>query len=288
MAVKRKSLGQDAKVKKVGSVSSCMLPALTIQAKTAPAELDTDDEIEQYAAQSTLVDPMIDVQASDDSDDDDEEDAEMPSDDGDDDDGVEEFTGFDEEVEEPAPAAGPSRTKSLYKAPTLAELDELRAAEASGGNTFSLQLDALLSSTLLPSTPSAQLKGLLGAVHDLVHALPSLPALSPPKAVARLAKGSQKGKAEAVPFPPGLELDLAEVQWKLGFEPPAEVFVGGSWAVCGGYKKGKGEAGGVDVVVVIPQVGYRMIEQELTPRPCFQQRTAQRTATSTSARTTSL
>ncbi|TXT04376.1 hypothetical protein VHUM_04143 [Vanrija humicola] len=178
----------------------------------------------------------------------------MASDNGEDDDGVEEFTGFEEE--EPAPAAGPSRTKSLYKAPTLAELDELRAAEASGGNTFSLQLDALLSSTLLPSAPSAQLKTLLGAVHDLVHALPALSPLAPPKAVARLAKGSAKGKHEAVPFPAGAELDLAEVQWKLGFEPPAEVFVGGSWAVCGGYKKGKGEAGGVDVVVVMPQAMF--------------------------------
>ena len=46
-----------------------------------------------------------------------------------------------------------------------------------------------------------------------------------------------------------------DVKWTLGWEKPAEVFFGGSWAVCGGYKKGKSEAGGVDMIVVIPKVG---------------------------------
>jgi U3 small nucleolar RNA-associated protein 22 len=144
---------------------------LTRQARKAatPSDDDLEAEMQQYAAPSTLVDPMIDVQGSD-------SDGDEEDDDDDDDD-------HDHDVPEvPAPttaesSAGPSR-RNLYKAPTLAELDELRAAEASGGNAFSLQLDELLKSTLLPTTPAPALKTLLGAVHDLVHGLPSLPAVA--------------------------------------------------------------------------------------------------------------
>lgn len=215
------------------------------QRKASP---DTDEEIDAYAAASTLKDPMIDEQFSDDSEDDDTEGGEM---DEDEDDGVEEFDGEDggEDNETAAPAAGPSRSRGLYKPPTLAELDELRAAESAGGMTFALQLETLLSSTLLSQVPAPALKDLLGAVHDLVHALPSLPAVSPKKADARLGKGS-------IPFPGPASLSplKGEPKWTLGFTPPAEVVVGGSWAVCGGYKQGKGKAGNVDIVVMMPQV----------------------------------
>lgn len=212
--------------------------------------MDTDDEVEAYAAAPTLVDPMIDPQFSD-SDDDDDDDEAME------DDGVEEFAGDDgvEELEgaaeEEAPTAGPSRSRGLYKPPTLAELDELRAAESAGGTTFALQLDELLSSTLMPHAPAPALKDLLGAVHDLVHALPALPAVSPRKADARLGKGS-------IPFPGPVALSplKGEPKWTLGFTAPAEVVVGGSWAVCGGYKTGKGRAGNIDIVVIMPQVSY--------------------------------
>ncbi|BEJ17027.1 hypothetical protein CspHIS471_0604280 [Cutaneotrichosporon sp. HIS471] len=228
--VKRKSLGQASTPKK---------------RKASP---DTDEEIEGYAAAPTLVDPMIDPQFSSDEDDDDGDEAM----DADEDDGVDEFDG-DEDVEEfdgeeAAPAAGPSRSRGLYKAPTLAELDELRAAESAGGTTFALQLESLLSSTLLPPVPATALKNLLGAVHDLVHALPALPTVSPRKAEARLGKGS-------IPFPGPAALSplKGEPKWTLGFTAPAEVVVGGSWAVCGGYKAGKGRAGNVDIVVMMPQ-----------------------------------
>lgn len=212
--------------------------------------MDTDDEVEAYAAAPTLVDPMIDPQFS--SDDDDDE--AMDEDDGveefDGDEGVEEFDGGDD-AEEAAPAAGPSRSRGLYKPPTLAELDELRAAESAGGTTFALQLESLLSSTLLSAQPAPALKDLLGAVHDLVHALPALPAVSPRKAEARLGKG-------AIPFPGPSALSplKGEPKWTLGFTAPAEVVVGGSWAVCGGYKAGKGRAGNVDIVVMMPQVSW--------------------------------
>lgn len=231
--------------------------------------------MEAYAAQSSLVDPMIDQQDSDD--DEEEDDDEMVG-------GEDEEE--DEEEEEadgtaPEPSAGPSRSRGLFKAPTLAELDELRAAEASGGNTFSLQLDELLKSTLLSATPAPALKTLLGSIHDLVHALPQLPAVSPRKAVSRL-----KNKVQ-IPFPGPKSLSPleGEVNWKLGFEAPAEVVVAGSWSVCGGYKRAKGEAGNVDIVVIMPQVSSLTVA-ELTGRTCFPRRTERRTGTSISALTT--
>ncbi|CAK9784420.1 Nrap protein, partial [Cutaneotrichosporon oleaginosum] len=242
--VKRKSLGQAPAHKK---------------RKASP--VDTEDEEEAYSAAPTLVDPMIDPQ----SDSDGEEDEEMDEEgaevfDGEDDD-VEEFDGEDNgHDEKEAPAAGPSRSRGLYKPPTLAELDELRAAQSTGGTTFALQLESLLSSTLLSPVPAASLRTLLGAVHDLIHALPALPAVSPRKAEARLGKG-------AIPFPGPSELSplKGEPKWTLGFTAPAEVVVGGSWAVCGGYKTGKGRAGNIDIVVTMPQdmfsakdrIGYR-------------------------------
>lgn len=196
---------------------------------------------------------MIDPQHSDDSDGDDEDDDDVPEFDGmdqDEDDNVPEFNGDEvaENGEEDTPAASSSAPKkSLYKAPTLKELDELRDAEASGGNTFSMQLDELLGSALLSTTPAAGLKTLLGAVHDLVHSLPEMAPVAPKKAIK---------KVPGVPFPgPKALLPTAEeVQWKLGFEKPTEVLVAGSWPVVGGYKKAKGEEGNIDIVVMMPSV----------------------------------
>jgi U3 small nucleolar RNA-associated protein 22 len=222
--------------------------------------------MEQYAADSTLVDPMVDDQGdSDDDDSDDEEDSAGDAMDEDE----------DEAPAAETPAAGPSRSgpsRSLYKAPTLAELDELRNAEASGGNAFSLQLDELLKSTLLPITPAPALKTLLGAIHDLVHALPALPAVTPRKANSRLK--AKLGGSIPFPGPKALSPLVGEPKWTLGFDAPAEVVVAGSWSVCGGYKKAKGKAGNVDIVVMMPQVSTVLIpsyysQNELTLQAMF-------------------
>jgi U3 small nucleolar RNA-associated protein 22 len=178
-------------------------------------------------------------------------------DDGEEEDGdnVEYFDGEEilEEDDEPnefAPSAqaGPSRPrpKSLYAPPTAQEMDRLRSA-AENGNTFTLQLEALLSSTLLSASPAPRLKAILSRIHDLILSLPTLPALSVREAAKR---------TKEIPFPGG---DIwsplkQDVKWTLGWEKPAEVFVGGSWSVCGGYKKGKGVMGDVDLVVVMPEV----------------------------------
>jgi U3 small nucleolar RNA-associated protein 22 len=78
---------------------------------------------------------MIDIQ-SDGSDDEDEDE------DGDEDAEVDDVA-VDDNTE--VPVAGPSKKqkvekKGLYKAPTLEEMDKLRANEQTGGNTFSLQV----------------------------------------------------------------------------------------------------------------------------------------------------
>lgn len=177
---------------------------------------------------------------------------------------------FEQEVDE-QPEAGPSQPKNtkqgLYAPPTAEEIDRLQAAH-DAGNTFTLQLEALLSSTLLKQTPSPQLKALLAAVHDLVLSLPPLPGVSPKQAVKRTGE---------IPFPGGVEWSplKGEVQWTLGYEKPQEVFIGGSWPVCAGYKKGKGQAGGVDMVVVMPPVSptNSVVRAALIRRTCSPPRT---------------
>lgn len=177
---------------------------------------------------ATLYDPMIDPTDS------------LASSDGDEDeDGP-------DEIEQPE--AGPSRPsqKSLYAPPTIDEMDRLRSAQDTG-NTFALQLEALVSATLLPTTPAPALKTLLSRIHDFILAMPSLPAVAPARAAERTPD---------IPFPAGEAWSplKQDVKWTLGWEKPAEVFVGGSWSVCGGYKKGKGVMGDVDLVVVMPSV----------------------------------
>lgn len=82
------------------------------------------------------------------------------------------------------------------------------------------------------------------SLHSSILALPSLPGLSPQAAQARL-------KPTQIPFPPPTQ----SVQWTLGFEPPSEIFVCGSWGVLGGYKRGKrGQVGGVDLAIMMPEV----------------------------------
>ncbi|WRT70438.1 uncharacterized protein IL334_007436 [Kwoniella shivajii] len=199
-------------------------------------DLETGENVESADTQDGLYDdPMIDRQASDESED--EEDGTVQS------------SGIIET--ENTPAAGPSRrqpSKNLYKAPTIEEMEKLRSVEQSGGTSFTLQLSALLESTLLSTTPHPSLKGLLSTIHSSIIGLPSLPGLSPLKAIKRIGDGVK------IPFPGGDQWEPTKenVKWTLGWEKPEEIIIGGSWGVVGGYKKGKGEAGEVDLVVIMP------------------------------------
>ena len=158
----------------------------------------------------------------------------------------------------------------------------MRNAQTTGSSSFALQLEALLASTLLPSTPQAALKSLLSSIHSRIRSLPILPPLAPREAVKRISM-TFPGPEEFSPLRKG-----AEVQWTLGWERPSEVFVGGSWPVCGGYRKGKGQLGGIDMVVVMPQVGkFALARCSWRFRRCFRQRTGCHTGTSINGRTTS-
>ena len=160
-------------------------------------------------------------------------------------------------TEDEQPVAGPSRStpasKHLYKPPTASDID-LLASSASNGS-FDLQVEALVSSTLLSKTADPALSTVLAALHSHILSLPHLPSLSPAKAAKRL-------KGYKIPFTGPQEYnpirgDMNESEmpnWVLGWDKPAEIFIGGSWGVVGGYKKAKGEAGGVDLVVVLPEV----------------------------------
>lgn len=169
------------------------------------------------------------------------------------------FAVEDEEAEIPsafAPEPIPTSTqhkgkgKSLYAPPTLQELDRLNPQTST--STFNLQLNALLESTIIPPSASSNtpLKTLLKSLHSQISSLPSIAVTPPKKALARLRKAGGE-IPYAIPGEYGIKGDE---KWGLGWEVPEEVFVGGSWSVVSGYKKGKGESGGVDMVVVMPKV----------------------------------
>jgi U3 small nucleolar RNA-associated protein 22 len=192
---------------------------------------------------------------------DDAEDDEVEEFDGDDDAGEQDGTtintsnGIGALLNDTTSTSGPSRpaqqppktkSKSLYAPATADELDRLRSAQETG-NTFTLQLEDLVSRTLLPVAPHAGTKDLLSKLHDLILGLPTLAPVSPREAMKR---------TKDIPWAGGKEWSPTResVNWTLGWEKPGEVFVGGSWAVVGGYKRGKGMAGDVDLVVVMPKV----------------------------------
>jgi U3 small nucleolar RNA-associated protein 22 len=189
-----------------------------------------------------FVDPMIDVQPSEDEmSDADQSVIDDESINSEDDQEVEMDSQDIEEEEQPA--AGPSKPKhrDLYAPPTLEELDTL---SSSTSTSFNLQLSALLSSTLIPQTPHSSLKTLLTEIHTAINAIPDGQAVAPKDGI----------RAVGLPIISPPEFYPRKVNWTVGYENPSEVFVGGSWSVAGGYKRGKGEQGGVDMVITMPEV----------------------------------
>lgn len=145
---------------------------------------------------------------------------------------------------EDEPEAGPSKPKNhrnLYAPPTLDELDTLSSTSSAA---FTLQLSALLQSTLLPTTPHSTLKTLLTDLHGVINSTPSSEPITPKEGIKKVGLPSIS-PAEFLP---------RKVNWTVGYDKPKEVFVSGSWSVVGGYKVGKGEQGGVDMVLVMPDV----------------------------------
>ena len=167
----------------------------------------------------------------------------------------------------------------------LVELEKLEAA-SSTGNTFALQLEALVTSTLLPQTPSASLKALLATLHSAISSISPLSPVSAREAAARI-ENVDIPWVGPVASSPIVGKGKEDSKWTLGWEKPSEIIIGGSWGVCGGYKKGKGEAGGVDMVIVMPEVCislfrmFRPISLIIRSRLYFQPKTGCHSATST-------
>jgi hypothetical protein len=188
--------------------------------------------------ESILDEDMIDIQSGGSADDESIGDDEEEMMDGDD------LEGEDMEDMEDEPEAGPSKPKNhrnLYAPPTLDELDTLSSTSSAA---FTLQLSALLQSTLLPTTPHSTLKTLLTDLHGAINSIPSSEPVAPKEGIKKVGLPSIS-PAEFIP---------RKVNWTVGYDKPKEVFVSGSWSVVGGYKVGKGEQGGVDMVLVMPDV----------------------------------
>ena len=211
--------------------------------KPAPVAADLDDSASDVASDDG---GSSDVMEFEDFEDEDESGGENQDDEG-----------ADSQLEQEEPTAGPSRSastsKHLYKPPTVSDIDLL--ASSTSNSTFDLQVDALVTSTLLAKTADSGLSPLLASLHSHILGLPHLPSLSPSKAAKRL-------KGFKIPFVGPQEYnpirgDMNELEmpnWVLGWDKPEEIFIGGSWGVVGGYKKAKGEAGGVDLLIVMPEV----------------------------------
>jgi U3 small nucleolar RNA-associated protein 22 len=221
------------------------------KAKAPSPALKTDDE---SIGDEELEDSMIDIQLEDEDDDDasmgdesigDDEDGMMDEDD------VEDVEDENQEGvdKDEGPQAGPSKPqpkgnhRNLYAPPTLDELDNLSSTSSA---SFTLQLSALLQSTLLPTTPHSSLKTLLTELHSTINTIPASAALTPREGIEKVG----------LPIISPSEFMPRKVNWTVGYSQPKEVFVSGSWSVVGGYKTGKGEQGGVDMVLVMPDVRF--------------------------------
>jgi U3 small nucleolar RNA-associated protein 22 len=187
--------------------------------------------------ESILDDDMIDIQSGGSADDESIGDEQEMMDEDD-------IEGGDIQGMKDEPEAGPSKPKNhrnLYAPPTLDELDTLSSTSSAA---FTLQLSALLQSTLLPTTPHSTLKTLLTDLHSVINSIPSSEPVAPKEGIKKVGLPSIS-PAEFLP---------RKVNWTVGYDKPKEVFVSGSWSVVGGYKVGRGEQGGVDMVLVMPDV----------------------------------
>lgn len=210
--------------------------------KQAIREVSVETSDGSLGDESIGDDDMIDIQPEGSADDEsigDDEDGNL-----DEDDSASQGGNMDDLKDEDGPQAGPSKPKNhrnLYAPPTLDELDNLSSTSSAA---FTLQLSALLQSTLLPTTPHSTLKTLLTDLHGLINSIPSSESVTPKEGIKKVGLPTIS-PAEFIP---------RKVNWTVGYAQPKEVFVSGSWSVVGGYKVGKGEQGGVDMVLVMPDV----------------------------------
>jgi len=144
------------------------------------------------------------------------------------------------------PPAGPG----LHKPPTGIELRAIKdAADLFKSSSFKMQIDALLPNVRPKPSKLPPLERFLFALHRVLSGLSPVQPTHPLEAARKLLK-----KGVAVPYCNPLPTE--ETNWKVGFEPPQEIVLVGSWANKVAVKKKDDRGFGIDLAVEMPNVRF--------------------------------
>ncbi|KAI1798486.1 Nrap protein [Ganoderma leucocontextum] len=156
-----------------------------------------------------------------------------------------EWAGFNDQ-ETPPPGSSDHVAVHPLKPPTGEELKNIKdATDLYRSTSFKLQIDALLPNVRPKYHLSQSLDNFLLSLHSFLTDLPPLPPQHPLHAARSLSV-----KAIAVPYIRPLPTE--ETNWKVAFEPPSEIVLGGSWATKTAVKGKDSTKYQVDVAVAMP------------------------------------
>lgn len=163
-----------------------------------------------------------------------------------------EDSGGDEEASmdgvEPTPGDPGASSHHASKPPTGEELRMIKdAVNLYQSSSFKLQVDALLPN-VRPSVKDSRKAPLEHFLHSLRSHLISMRAVEPQNPVSAARALAKQGIA--IPF--ALPHPTEDAKWKVGFEPPSDVNIVGSWAnqIC--VKRKEGAPFTVDVTIEMP------------------------------------
>lgn len=112
---------------------------------------------------------------------------------------------------------------------------------------FFYQIDALLPNVRPKPSKIPPLDRFLLSLHTFILSIPSIPQRHPLEAARKLLK-----KGVAVPY--SLPLPTEETNWKVGYSPPSDITLVGSWANKISVKQKDRLKYGVDLAVEMPDV----------------------------------
>ncbi|KAH9914177.1 Nrap protein [Epithele typhae] len=139
-----------------------------------------------------------------------------------------------------------SHSHHAVRPPTGEELRNIKdATELYCSSSFKLQIDALLPRVTPKYQSASALESFLLALHKLLAAIPSHPPQHPLHAARSFAD-----RAVAVPYVRPAPSE--DTNWKVAFEPPAEIILAGSWATKTAVKAIDSIPHQVDVAVSMP------------------------------------
>ncbi|KAL7284370.1 hypothetical protein ACG7TL_001660 [Trametes sanguinea] len=172
--------------------------------------------------------------------------------------------GAQDPKERPGNHEGGHSGSHIVKPPTGEELRKIKdATDLYRSTSFKLQIDALLPNVRPKYTHAQPLEAFLMSLHKLLMGLPSVSPQHPLHASRAL---SQKGIA--VPYVRPLPTE--DTNWKVSFEKPSEIVLGGSWATKTAVKAKDGAKYEVDVAVEMPSALFQ--EKDYLNARVFQKR----------------